>query len=611
MGSKFLAVTVAATSLFMAATRAQAASACQLGKLVEIPVTMQGFRPYVKASINGKEATFLVDTGAFFSMVTDDAIDKFGMRHISAPLGLQVKVAGGATREARAAVAENFSFAGANFKNIEFLAGGRLDLATAGLIGENLIGPFDVEFDLANGVIRFFSAKNCANSNLAYWSADKVWSRLDLDAPGKVLNTVVANARVDGHLIRVKFDSGAGLSVMSRTAAARAGIAPSSEGVDSAGVFYGAYGKGQEVFLAPFASFKIGDEEIKNTKLRVGDIAIPDSDMLLGADFFLSHRIMISGSQRRIYFTYNGGPVFRFDARPAPPQTLAAATPVQEPQGSASQAGGEADQPKTGGDFQRRGQAFVSRGKSAQAIADFTKAIELEPNDASHYHARALARLAARQPVLAMADLDEALKLNPSDAAAFIVRGQLYLGRDASHAKADFDQALKLSPDDAQAELQIGYAYARAGMFDPAMQQYDTWIAAHPKDDRMPQILSARCEARALANRDLDKALADCDAALRGDKVSTVMEHRGLVLLRMGRIDEAIAQYTAAIRLQPRAAQAFYCRGLAELKNGMKAQGDADIAAALAIAPAIAADYKRFGLSADAAPAEAPPAAKS
>ena len=32
--------------------------------------------------------------------------------------------------------------------------------------------------------------------------------------------------------------------------------------------------------------------------------------MLIGADFFLSHRIYVASSQRKLYFTYNGGPVF-------------------------------------------------------------------------------------------------------------------------------------------------------------------------------------------------------------------------------------------------------------------------------------------------------------
>ena len=42
--------------------------------------------------------------------------------------------------------------------------------------------------------------------------------------------------------------------------------------------------------------------------------------MLLGADFLRSHRVLVAHSQRKIYFTYAGGPVF---AR-APPAGRAA-----------------------------------------------------------------------------------------------------------------------------------------------------------------------------------------------------------------------------------------------------------------------------------------------
>jgi tetratricopeptide (TPR) repeat protein len=74
------------------------------------------------------------------------------------------------------------------------------------------------------------------------------------------------------------------------------------------------------------------------------------------------------------------------------------------------------------------------------------------------------------------------------------------------------------------------------------------------------------------------------------------MQNRGLVLLRMGRLDEAISQYGEAVRAQPHAAPALYGRGLAELKKGDKAAGDADIAAAQAIAPAVGEPFKRIGL---------------
>ena len=33
--------------------------------------------------------------------------------------------------------------------------------------------------------------------------------------------------------------------------------------------------------------------------------------MLLGADFLLAHRVLVAHSQRKIYFTYAGGPIFQ------------------------------------------------------------------------------------------------------------------------------------------------------------------------------------------------------------------------------------------------------------------------------------------------------------
>ena len=45
--------------------------------------------------------------------------------------------------------------------------------------------------------------------------------------------------------------------------------------------------------------------------------------MLLGADFLHAHRVLVAHSQRKIYFTYAGGPVFQFtgplETRGTPP----------------------------------------------------------------------------------------------------------------------------------------------------------------------------------------------------------------------------------------------------------------------------------------------------
>ncbi|HXA39510.1 MAG TPA: aspartyl protease family protein [Phenylobacterium sp.] len=607
----------AAAALVAAAPAAQAE--CKFEKFAEIPVTMEGLRPTMIAQINGQDAKFLVDTGAFFSGVTPDTSARYGMKRSVAPFGMTVQGVGGQKRDIQAVAADNFTFAGVGFRNTQFVVLGRIGGdGIVGNIGENLMGPFDVEYDLANGAIRYFKATGCGyDANLAYWSKGLAVSRVSIIDPTRILLKVVTSAKVDGHTIRVTFDSGSSLSVMSRNAAARAGIQIGSEGVVSGGITYGIYGKGLESFLAPFASFAIGDEEIKNTRLRISDIELPDSDMLLGADFFLSHRILISNSQKKVYFTYNGGPVFRLDqaaqrlaqggSTPAPPPA-SGVTPGAVATATAPAPAIPGEQPKTAAEFARRASAEAARREFQAAIADDTRAIELEPDNGRHYRARAMARLAARQPVLAMADLDEALKRQPDDPEALMRRGELYLAsRDLARAKSDFEAAFKLAPADSSLVATAGVAYARAGQYESAIRQLDTWIAAHPKDEDLPRALSARCYSRAAWGKELEMALADCDAALRRDRTSEVMTYRGLVLLRLGRLDEAIVQYTAAIKSQPRAAQALYGRGLAELKKGQKAEGDADLAAALAIGPGLAAEYQRLGL----APEAAGPPAKS
>jgi len=60
--------------------------------------------------------------------------------------------------------------------------------------------------------------------------------------------------------------------------------------------------------------------------------------------------------------------------------------------------------------------------------------------------------------------------------------------------------------------------------------------------------------------------------------------------------DAAINDFSSALRVDPKLASALYGRGLARLKNGDKAGGDADISAAKAIQAGIDDDFMRYGV---------------
>ena len=65
--------------------------------------------------------------------------------------------------------------------------------------------------------------------------------------------------------------------------------------------------------------------------------------------------------------------------------------------------------------------------------------------------------------------------------------------------------------------------------------------------------------------------------------------------MKMGKFDDAIAHYGAALQQDGRRATALFGRGVAKLHTGAT-DGEADIAAAEAVQPGIAARFARYGV---------------
>ncbi len=571
-------------------------AACQLAKLPDLPVTMRGSRATVPAKVDGADGLFMVDTGAFFSSASSTAVAKYGLKEGPAPFGLTVVGVGHGEAEISVANVKDFVFDSLPFHHIDFIVLDRpLGEDWDGSIGENILGAPDVEYDLANGAIRLFEPTGCRNADLAYWAASQPYSVVDSDSD-TALQPPTAFASLNGVRIRVMFDTGSPRSLLSLSAAARAGVKPSDAGVVSSGYTGGVAKRSQlKVWMGHFASFKIGDEEIKNTPLHFGDIDMPNVDMLLGADFFLSHRIFVSNSQHKIYFTYNGGRVFNLDTVPelAPD---AAASPSA---GSGAPGAVAADAPQDAPAYARRAAAYAARRDYPDAISDLTHAIALAPDDADYVYARGRAEFANKQLLLGQADLDQALKLKPDDISALVTRAMVYRSvRQPAQAKADLESAGRFADKQPAQRIFIAVAYSSMHMFKEALPQLDQWIAENPHDERMAQALNERCWARAQLGTELDKALADCNAALRLDPgAPTMLDSRGLVGLRMGNVDKSIADYNAALRLRPNTTWSLYGRGLAELRKGMATEGHTDIQAAVALDPLITDQAKAVGLT--------------
>jgi tetratricopeptide (TPR) repeat protein len=580
-----------AAALFIS-DAAQAAGACQVVKIAELPVTMVDMQPLVSAKINGSEVRFVADSGAFFSALSPGSAAELKLPLYPAPFGMFVTGIGGDASISVATV--KLTLANQELPHIDFIVGGsEVGVSSVGLLGENLLGYADGDYDLANGVINLAKLKNCSGTAPIYWDNTKPFSAVPMTSEKRYERLTPSPrtyAYLNGTRIRVMFDTGAGTSVLSLDAAARAGVKPGGPGVVSAGYNSGIGRRTVQTWVAPFDSFKIGDEEIKHTKLRIGKIGLEETDMLLGADFFLSHHVYVANSQNKIYFTYNGGPVFNLSAAPQASETPADAK-------AAAPAAGD-NEPKDAEGYSRRGQARLQRRDITGALSDLDQAIKLAPSEARYFEERGVAHMAAKQQFQAMSDLDQALKLKPDLVRALLERGALrVLGHEETDALADFDAADRALAKEADLRLFLGNIYSQLHHEDRAIAQFDLWIKAHPDDRKQPQALNGRCWARAQLGKDLPQALSDCNASLRQTKAANTYDSRGLVQLRLGAYDKAIADYDAALALQPKTAWSLYGRGVAKIRTGHAAEGQADIAAATAINAELPALAKAAGVT--------------
>ena len=196
-----------------------------------------------------------------------------------------------------------------------------------------------------------------------------------------------------------------------------------------------------------------------------------------------------------------------------------------------------------------RGQTYQAMERYDEALADYTRAIELDPSQAWAIASRGETYQLMGRYDEALADYTRAIELDPSQAWAFISRGPIYelMGR-YDEALADYTRAIELDPSQAWAIGGRGQTYQAMERYDEALADYTRAIELDPSDE---WAIAERGETYRLMGR-YDEALADYTRAIELDPSdAVVIAERGETYRLMGRYDEALADYTRAIKLDP------------------------------------------------------------
>ena len=196
-----------------------------------------------------------------------------------------------------------------------------------------------------------------------------------------------------------------------------------------------------------------------------------------------------------------------------------------------------------------------------------------------------------------MQDHAEAIRTDPAYAAGYMHRGNLHARRgDYDRAIADHSEAIRIDPAYANGFYNRGLTYSRKGDHERAIADFTKGIELNANSS---QLWGQRCWSRAVVGKQLQEAVDDCTkAGSLAPKIPQIFAYRGFAYLKLGQFDKALADYDAAFALtkSPDHADWLYVRGVAKLKKGDIAGGNADITSAKAGKADIAEEYATYGI---------------
>lgn len=212
----------------------------------------------------------------------------------------------------------------------------------------------------------------------------------------------------------------------------------------------------------------------------------------------------------------------------------------------------------------------------------------------------------------ALADFDRALALNPELSQSYINRGKIRLERDDRQgAFKDFNAAIRTAPQDSRGYVNRSGLYMQSKQYDAALKDLNRALKLNPKDTlayRNRAILYHRDGDNERAYADSKKAIAyGIDKYIaRGLADAGVYSLRAKIDIARGRYRQALANFDRALQLRDDLHGIYNSRAWilatapqAELRNGQEAVRSAKIAVKLDDSPeyrdTLAAAYAEVG----------------
>lgn len=243
--------------------------------------------------------------------------------------------------------------------------------------------------------------------------------------------------------------------------------------------------------------------------------------------------------------------------------------------------------------YSNRGNAYRKLYEYDKAFADFAMAIQINPNSAQNYNYRGLTYNDIYDYDKAISDFTLAIRLDPVYVDAYRNRAFTYDNiKEYEKALLDHVKDINIDPENASAYIARGYTYRLKGEYEKAFADYTTAIELDPES---AWAYASRANAY-IVLKEYDKAFADFAKAIELDpKYTWAYGNRANVYRDIHEYENAFTDYSDAIRINPNDAWIYTNRGLAYTKLGEYNKAIEDYTKAVSINPSFAWAYSNRG----------------
>jgi tetratricopeptide (TPR) repeat protein len=219
------------------------------------------------------------------------------------------------------------------------------------------------------------------------------------------------------------------------------------------------------------------------------------------------------------------------------------------------------------------GDDLREHGKTALAIEQFTKSLQIKPSYADAVNGIGMALYDEGDLKQAIEYFQKALKLKPDSPSAhnnlgFALRKQGKLDEAVAH----FTQAVRIDPDFVLARNNLADTLILQNRLDEAIDQLHAILRLEPDSAFAHQTLGSAL----LKKGNVNQAIKQFNAVIKAEPNSANAHNSlGYALSWQGKLDEAVAHFSEAVKLMPDFAEARN-----NLANALKMQGRLDEAVA-------------------------------